>query len=250
MNSIYLYALTSTVLVSLISLIGVLSIPIKKESLKKITSLLVSLSAGALLGESFLHIMPELTDKNGTDPFVWFWLIGGILIFFILEKIILWHHCHAPASHEHVHALGKMNIIGDGLHNFIDGLIISGAFLVNIPLGIATVIAIIAHEIPQELSDFGILIYAGYSRKKALFMNFFSALLSILGALIGLLIGAQANNFAAYILPFAAGGFIYIATADIIPELHKEVNIKNSLKQLMAILLGVGLMLLLKIFAE
>lgn len=250
MASIYLYTLASTVIISLISLIGVLTISINKNLLKKTTLFLVGLSAGALLGESFLHIMPELTRTNEASPFVWLSLIGGIVVFFILEKIILWHHCHAPASHEHAHPIGKMNIIGDGLHNFIDGLIIAGAFLTNIPLGIATVIAIVAHEIPQELSDFGILIFAGYTRKKALFINFFSALLSVLGALIGLAIGAQAESFAIYILPFAAGGFIYIATADIIPELHKEINIQKSIKQLAAILLGIGLMLLLKLIAE
>ena len=211
---------------------------------------LVALAAGTLLGESFLHLIPEAAGKAGADFSVWLWLLGGIIVFFILEKIIFWHHCHNPEAREHIHPVGKMNIIGGGLHNFIDGLIIAGAFLVNIPLGIATTIAVIAHEIPQEISDFCILVYSGYSKSKALLLNFLSAVAAVIGAFAGLLIGAQIENFTAYIIPFAAGGFIYIATADIIPELHKEVEIKKSLKQLLSILLGIGIMWGLKIFFE
>ena len=170
-------------------------------------------------------------------------------MFFILEKIIYWRHCHIATSKEHPHPFGTMNLIGDGLHNFIDGIIIAGSFLLNIQLGIATTIAVIAHEIPQEISDFGILIYAGYSRARALFLNFLSAVVAIVGAIIGLVVGAQVENFSTYIIPFAAGGFIYIATADIIPELHKEIEILKSLKQLISILIGVEVMWLLKIIA-
>lgn len=251
MNIVSLYAILSAIIVSLLSLIGVLSLALNKENLNKITAFLVSVSAGALLGESFLHLMPEAVESS-PDLSVWAWLLGGIIIFFILEKIIHWHHCHNPAKHEHEHTgtLGKMNLIGDGLHNFLDGLIIAGAFLVNIPLGIATTIAVIAHEIPQEISDFGILIYSGVSKAKALLFNFFSGAISIIGAVAGLLAGARTENFASYIIPFAAGGFIYIAAADIIPELHKEVAIKKSLKQLLGILIGIGVMWGLKILFE
>jgi zinc and cadmium transporter len=250
MTNIYLYTILSTVLVSLFSFIGVLTLSLKKEKLEKMLLFLVSLSAGALLGESFLHLMPEAIENNGSDSFIWLWLLAGIIIFFILEKIIFWHHCHNPASHKHNHTLGKMNLMGDALHNLIDGMIIAGAFLVSVPLGIATTIAVIAHEIPQEIGDFGILVYAGYSRGKALLLNFFSSVISVIGAIAGLIIGAQIENFVTYIIPFAAGGFIYIATADIIPELHKETNISKSLKQLLSILIGVGIMWGLKIFFE
>lgn len=250
MSNIYFYTILSTVIISLLSFVGALALSINKEKLKKITVLLVSVSAGALLGESFLHLMPEITKNNGANTFVWLWVLAGIITFFILEKIILWHHCHMPDCEEHKHPLGKMSLFGDGLHNFIDGLIIAGAFLVSVPLGIATSIAIIAHEIPQEISDFGILIYSGYSRAKALLLNFLSATISIIGAIIGLLLGGQMENFITYIIPFTAGSFIYIATADIIPELHKETNIKKSFKQLLSILVGIGLMLGLKIFFE
>ncbi len=250
MNTIYFYTILSTIIVSLVSFIGVLTLALKKERLRQMTVLLVSLSAGTLLGESFLHLLPEMTDGTGADFSSWLWLLGGIIIFFILEKIISWHHCHCSASHKYIHPLGKMNIIGGGLHNFIDGLIIAGAFLTSIPLGIATTVAVIVHEIPQEFSDFGILIYAGYSKAKALLFNFLSALVAIAGAVVGLAINAQIENFAVYIIPLAAGGFIYIAIADIIPELHKETDIKKSIKQLLGILLGIGIMWGLKIFFE
>ena len=250
MNKIYFYTILSTVVVSLFSFIGVLTLAFRKENMRKITMFLVALAAGTLLGESFLHLAPEAVNRSGADSSVWLWLLGGIMIFFVLEKIIFWHHCHSPASHEHIHPLGKMNIIGDGLHNFIDGLIVAGAFLVDIPLGVATTVAVIAHEIPQEISDFGILIYSGCTKTKALLFNFLSAMASILGAAIGLIIGTQIANFTACIIPLAAGGFIYIAAADIIPELHKEVETKKSLKQLLSILLGIGIMWGLKIFFE
>lgn len=251
MNTIYLYTISSAIIISLLSFIGVLTLSFKKENLNKITAFLVSLSAGALLGDAFLHLMPEAVEnQNGTS--IWAWLLFGIIIFFILEKIIHWHHCHNMAEHEceHTRALGKMNLIGDGLHNFLDGIIIAGAFLVNIPLGIATAIAVIAHEVPQEISDFGILLYSGFTKAKALLFNFFSAAIAIIGATVGLLAGAQIENFISFIVPLAAGGFIYIAAADIIPELHKETEIKKSLKQLIGILIGIGIMWGLKIFFE
>ncbi len=251
MRIIYFYAVAGAVAVSLFSLIGIITLALQKEKArKKITLFLVSLSAGTLLGESFIHLMPEAVDKTGADMSVWFWLLGGIMMFFVLEKIIFWHHCHNPESHKHIHPIGKMTIIGDGLHNFIDGLIVAGAFLANIPLGIATVITVIAHEIPQKISDFSILLYAGYSKAKALLFNFISALIAIVGAAAGLAINARIESFSVYILPFAAGGFIYIATADIIPELRKETNFKKSIKQLLNILLGIGVMLSLKIFLK
>ncbi len=245
MLNAYLYAIASTIIVSLVSFIGVLSLPLGEKRLNKIIALLVSISAGALLGDAFFHLMPEAVEKN-SGFFIWLWLVAGIIVFFILEKIVCWRHCHIPTSTDHPHRLGIMNLVGDGLHNFIDGTIIAASFLISIPLGIASAIAVIAHEAPQELSDFGVLIYAGYSKSKALLLNFLSAIIAVFGAIIGLLIGAQMENFITYIIPFAAGGFIYIAAADIIPELHKETEIKKSAKQLAGILIGIAIMIALK----
>lgn len=248
MTIVYLYIILSTVLVSLLSFIGVLTLAIKPEKLKKVTMLLVGLSAGTLLGGSLLHLMPEAIITQGASSSVWLWLLSGIITFFILEKIICWRHCHIPTTDEHPHPLGLMNLIGDGLHNFIDGMIIAGSFLINIPLGITTTIAVIAHEIPQEISDFGVLIHSGYSRKKALLFNFFSAAVSIFGAVLFIFFSTYLENIIIYIIPFAAGGFIYIATADIIPELHKETHPMKSLKQLISILVGIGIMWGLKVW--
>lgn len=246
MASVYLYSLASVAIVSLISLIGIFTASISLEKLKKITIFLVSLSAGTLLGDSFIHLMPEVIEEHGSDMSVWCYLIGGIIVFFILEKIIHWRHCHIPTSNEHKHHLVMMNLVGDGLHNIIDGMLIAGSFLINPQIGITTTIAVVAHEIPQEMGDFGVMIYAGYSRAKALLLNFLIALTSAGGALLTILVSSYIENFSTYIIPFTAGGFIYIATADLIPELNKETKILKSLGQLASILLGIAIMLLIK----
>ena len=246
MPTIYLYTFASVIIISLISFVGVIWLALSLEKLKKITMFLVSLSAGTLLGGSFLHLLPEAIEEYGASNKIWLWLLAGIMAFFVLEKLICWRHCHIPTSENHPHPLGMMNLIGDGLHNFIDGMIIAGSFMVNIQLGIATSIAVIAHEIPQEIGDFGVLIHAGYKRRKALLLNFLIALSAVLGAAVVLLIGSKIDNLTAYIIPFTAGGFIYIATADLIPELKKDARPGKSLLQLISILIGIGIMLALK----
>ena len=249
---IYFYIFGAVIVVSLISFVGVAFLAFSKKKLNKIIMFLVSLSAGTLLGNSFFHLLPEAVheaEAHGENDFnVWIYLIAGIIGFFILEKIIHWRHCHIPTCETHPHHLGKMNLIGDFFHNFFDGIIIAGAFLVGVPLGIATLIAIIAHEVPQEIADFGVLLYAGYSKKRALIFNFISALSAVLGAILAIIIGSEVEHFGEFIIPFTAGGFIYIATADLIPELNKETAWKKSLAQLLAIIAGLALMLLLKIY--
>ena len=246
MFQIYFYTLASVLIVSLLSFVGIFTLAIKLEKIKKLTMLMVSLSAGTLLGGAILHLMPEAIEESGSTPSVWLSFLFGIILFFILEKIICWRHCHVPTSKNHPHPLGIMNLVGDGLHNFIDGMIIAGAFLVDVKLGVATTIAVISHEIPQEIGDFGVLIHAGYSRGRALFLNFLIATTAVIGALVALLIGGQMENFSSYIIPITAGGFIYIATADLIPELKKNTELSKSFGQLAVILIGIGIMLLLK----
>lgn len=247
--SIYLYTIASITVVSFISFAGAFALAIKAKKLEKITMTLVALSAGTLLGDVFFHLLPETIEHNGS-LLVWSWILIGIIVFFILEKLVCWRHCHVPTSENHPHPLGVMNLIGDGMHNFLDGIIIAGSFLVSIPLGIATTLAVVAHEIPQEISDFGVLIHAGYSKSRALFLNFFSAMAAMVGAILTLIIGTQIDGFMYYIIPFTAGGFIYIATADLIPELHKETKASKSIKQLITIVIGIAIMLLLKLIAE
>jgi len=246
MNIAIIYSIVSVLIVSLISFIGVFFLAMKPARLKNITMILVSFSAGTMLGGAFLHLLPEAVEANGSSMTIWASLLAGIIVFFILEKIIYWRHCHIPTSDSHPHPFGKMNLIGDGLHNFIDGVIIASAFLIDIKLGAATSLAVIAHEIPQEIGDFGVLLHAGYRRGRALFLNFITALMAVLGAILALAIGVKIENFSSYIIPFTAGGFLYIATADLIPELKKDVRARDSLKQLAGIVIGILLMLLLK----
>jgi len=248
--SLYFYIFGSVLLVSALSLVGVFFLSLSTTFLKKIIFFLVSISTGALLGDSFLHLIPEAVAKNPGQLNIWLWLLAGIIIFFVLEKIIHWRHCHVPTGPDHPHPLGMMNLVGDALHNFFDGLIIAGSFLINPTLGVATLIAVIAHEIPHEIGNFGVLVYAGYSRARALLLNFLSALTALLGALLATVVGPKIENFSDFIIPFTAGGFIYIATADLIPEMKKETLAFRSFLQLICILGGVGLMLILKLISE
>lgn len=232
-------------IVSLISLIGVLTFSLNKKKLKKIILFLVSFSAGALFGNAFIHLLPEAVTEYGFNLSISIYLILGILIFFMLEKFIHWRHCHIPTSKKHTHPVAFMNLIGDGVHNFVDGIVIAGSYLVNIQIGIATTIAVLLHEIPQEISDFGVLLYGGFSRAKALFFNFLSALTAFLGAILAIVIGSRIENFSIFLLPFAAGGFIYVAGSDLIPEMHKENVLSKSFVQFFSLLLGITVMLLL-----
>lgn len=242
MFDIWFYSLISVIIVSMISLIGLFSIPIQTEKLKKLIIYFISFSAGALFGDAFIHMLPEVVARFGFRIEISFYLIFGILISFILEKFIHWRHCHMPITKTHIHRFAYMNLFGDSVHNFIDGLTIGASYLVNIHVGIATTIAVVLHEIPQEIGDFGVLIHGGFSKKKALLYNFLTALTSILGAVIVLLIGSYINNINMFLIPFAAGGFIYIAGSDLIPELHKEAKIKESILQTLTFILGVGVM--------
>jgi zinc and cadmium transporter len=166
----------------------------------------------------------------------------GIAVFFILEKFVHWRHCHVPTSVDHPHPFAYMNLVGDSLHNFIDGLVIGVTYLVSIPLGIATTVVILLHEIPQELGDFGVLIHGGFKKKKALMLNFMTALTAVLVTVVGLVLGSSAEGLSLLVLPFTAGGFVYIASSDLIPELHKECKASRSLLQLIGIIAGILVM--------
>jgi zinc and cadmium transporter len=193
------------------------------------------------LGGAFINLLPESIESGiAIVPLA---AVFGILAFFILEKIVHWRHCHQPTCKEHPHPLATMNLVGDAFHNFLDGIIIATSYIVSIPLGIATTIAVLLHEIPQEVGDFGVLIYAGYSKGKALFMNFLISLTAILGGIIGLILSKNIESFASVMIAFTAGGFIYIATADLIPEMKKDIGIKKTTIQLIGLILGVGIML-------
>lgn len=235
----------STFLVSLISLVGVLTLAVKDRLLNRVLFCLIGFSAGALLASAFLHILPEALLKAKSEV-VFSFLMLGIISFFLMEKYFYWRHCHAGVCD--VHAFTYLNLIGDGVHNFIDGMIIAVSFLASVKLGLVTTLAIIFHEIPQELSDFGVLVYGGFSKKKALFFNFICALMAIIGAILGYYIDVLARDFSVFLLSFTSGGFIYIAASDLIPEIHKVEGFKRSVSAFLAFLSGIGFMVLAKMF--
>lgn len=239
----WVYALLSVVLVSLMSLVGVLTLLLGKSLVRKILFVLVSFAVGGLFGGAFFHLIPESVEHAGIH-LASFYIIIGIVMFFVLEKFIHWRHCHVEVD-ERLHPVVAMNLIGDTVHNFIDGLLIGASYLVDIHLGIATTIAIILHEIPQELGDFGVFIHGGCTPRRALAYNFLSALSAVLGTVIALMIGASAHGFSKVLVPIAAGGFIYIAGSDLIPELKHNVRLRDSVLQLLAIVAGLAIMLLL-----
>lgn len=245
MITTYIYTFVSVTIVSLVSLIGVFSLSLKEEIIKKYISLFISLAVGALLGDAFIHLIPEAFENSSNSTIISLLIIGGILLFFIIEKFIHWHHHGEDKEEEYIHPVGKLVLFTDGFHNFIDGIIIGVSFLVSIPLGIATTLAVILHEIPQEIGDFAVLIHSGYNKKKALFLNFISALTAVFGVIVALIFGNIAETFTTWVLPIAAGGFIYIAVADLIPELHKTKDLKYSISQILTVLFGVFLMILL-----
>jgi zinc and cadmium transporter len=239
------YTFASVIVVSLLSLVGIFFLSFKEERLQKMLLYMVSLAVGALFGDAIIHLIPEafenLTGKL-TAPLM---LLTGIMLFFVLEKVIRWRHSHKPASQQHLRPVVFLSLIGDGVHNLIDGMIIGASYMVSLPIGIATTIAVVMHEIPQEIGDFAVLVNGGLSVKKALLLNFASALTAVLGGLIILIVGPHVNNISLYLLPVTAGGFIYIAAADLIPELHVETGISISIRQIAFIALGFGLMALL-----
>jgi len=233
---------------------------------------LVSFATGALLGAAFLGLLPHALQMAGNDNFhnLGLSIIIGIFTFFILEKTVLWRHCHndhceAHAighthshshddhgdfhQHDHNHfepsdeqrqaASGSLILIGDGVHNFLDGILIAAAFLTDFHLGVVTAMAVIAHEIPQEVGDVAILLNSGMSRKKAFYTNLLASLTSVIGGLLGYFALQNFEPFLPYVLGFAASSFIYIAVADLIPGLHRKVDASNSVKQILLIALGI-----------
>lgn len=246
MTTIYVYALASVFIVSLVSLVGIFTLSLRRELLHRTVLILVSLAAGALLGDAFIHLIPGAFAENNVTIKALF-IIGGILFFFLIEKFLHWHHYHGEEEEEKrvtkkfrtIHPMGYMIIVSDGFHNLLDGIIIGVSYLVSIEVGIATTIAVVLHEIPQEIGDFGVLIHSGFTKARALLINFLTALLAIFGAVIALVFGTIAEEFIVWIIPIAAGGFIYIAAVDLIPELHKTKTIRASSLQFIALLVGI-----------
>jgi len=240
MLEVWIYTIVSVLIVSFISLVGIITLSINSNKLKKILIYLISFSAGALFGDAFLHLLPEIVEASGEFTLqISLLTLTGIAIFFIVEKVIHWQHCHSPITDDHVHPFAIMNLVGDSVHNFIDGIIIGVSYLISIPAGIATTVAVALHEIPQEIGDFGVLLHGGFSKGKAILVNFITALGALLGAIVALIASKYVPSLELYLIPIAVGGFIYIAGSDLIPELHKEPDFKKSMTSFLFVLLMV-----------
>jgi zinc and cadmium transporter len=236
--------LAATLLVSIISLVGILTLTLKEKILKDLIFCFVGFAAGALLAGAFLHLIPQALKRVSQSETVFLYLILGFILFFLLEKYLYWRHCHNGICK--LHTFTYLNLFGDGLHNFIDGVVIAVAFNSSVKLGFATTMAVILHEIPQELSDFGVLVYGGFTKGRALFYNFLFGLTAVAGGLAGYFLTLQAINLVPVLLALTAGGFIYIASSDLIPELHRHPDTRHSLSAFISFLSGLGFMFLIK----
>ncbi len=236
------YALISVGIVSLLSLFGAFFIIFQRKFLESITTYLLAFSSGILLGTTFYDLIPE--GYEGLQGNVYTWVIVGLVAFFILEKFIHWHEHVEEAgaqSHSKKH-IAYLDLIGDGIHNFLDGAIIGVTFLTSVPLGMVTTLAVIAHEIPHELGDFFLLIYSGFTNRKAIWYNFLSGLTAILGTVVVFIFSKNILVVSPYLVGFAAGNFLYIAASDLIPELHQKHNIKISIIQTVCLIAGIAVM--------
>ncbi len=243
------YAIISGAIISLVSFSGLILLFLKKGLQQKLLLSLVGLSAGVLTGAAFFHILPEVIGKlDAIRLFVYVSL--GIITFFVLERFLFWHHCHNEHGDCEVHSFTYMSLVGGSFHVLIDGIVIGTAFSVNVKLGFVTLFVIISHQFPQELGDFATLVHGGFSRGKAFFYNFLSSLTGIIGTVMGVLFAARMDSFTNVLLPFAAGGFLYIAMSDLIPQLHNEREISKSLFNVSLFVLGLVFMLLIKIYFE
>lgn len=259
--NVWFSAILATLIVSAISFLGALTLVLRKDLLNKSLFFLVSLAVGALLGDAFLHNIPEAVEifEDSLSPYLL--VLVGFIIFFILEKVVHFHHLHVHEEEVRYRPFIYTNLIGDGIHNFIDSLLIASAFSASFELGVAASIAVVLHEIPQEFGDFAVLIHGGMSHKRALLWNFLSAVTAVIGAIVGLLIFSAQEALLPLIIPITAGGFIYIAAADLVPELHSQEGVTDekvktkgvhmhtyrSVMQILAILLGIFAMYGLKL---
>jgi len=244
-----LFSLASVVLVSLISLIGLFTISMDEGRLRRLATSSISFAVGALLGDAFIHLIPEVfagASVPATSLRQSLLVLAGMMSFFVVEKLL--RHSHG-VLHAHHHGgqahpeLTTINVIGDAIHNYIDGLLIGGSYLVSPEVGLSTTLAVLLHELPQELGDFGILIHGGLSARTATLVNLASASVAIAGTLTALLVGSIAReSFTAILLPMTAGGFVYLATADLIPELQHDRSLQALAVQSLLIVAGIGVM--------
>ncbi len=235
--SILVYILFFSFIGSIVSLIGGVLLLYKESFAKKISHFLSAFAGGALLGTAFFDLLPEAQETGGEKVNIFLWTLGGILVFFILERFI--HHHSQSHNPQEKKTVVPLIIIGDTVHNFIDGVAMASTFLISIPLGIVTSLAVAAHEIPQEIGDFGLMLHKGVSRKKVLLINFYSSIAAMVGAILTYLAKDSLAGLLPAVLGLTAGFFIYIATSTLIPEIHNRENQKIAFWETICLLLGV-----------
>lgn len=251
----FVAAILAGLAISFIAFLGFWTLSVEQKRLAKWLGVIVAFSSGALLGGAFFHLLPESAEEGGPTFLV---ALIGIILFFLLDSFIWLYHCHGGhVLHEHGHdhqcpvkPVGVLNLVGDAIHNITDGVIVASAFLVSIPLGVATAVAVALHEVPQEVSDFGILLHSGYSQKKALRLNFLVALTILVGIIATFIAVDFVEALTAYTVPFAAGGFIYIACANLLPEIKEEGSFKKRILQVAFLLFGILLLYFMKLWLE
>ncbi|MCH7604723.1 ZIP family metal transporter [Patescibacteria group bacterium] len=244
MNGLFAIIL-ATSSISFLSLSGVMLLFLREDLFRRLSIFLVAFAAGTLMGVAFLDLLPEavgMLDELG-NSFVF--ILIGFLTFFLIEKTLHWHHTHR-ADPKHA-PLGMLSLVGDAFHNFIDGIILAAIFLVDVRLGMAATVAVALHEIPQEISEFGVLVYSGFSRQRALFLNFISATTVIVGGVVGFfLVGAMIQWLPLFLL-FAVGTFLYLAASDFVPEIRKEEGVARSIQIFLIFVAGLLFMWLLSL---
>ncbi len=232
------YILASTIIVSLLSLIGIFTIGMSETTFRKAIFFMVSFATGVLIGASFFHMLPESLGNANVREVMTFFVLG-FSSFFLLERVLRWRHCHEDECE--VHPVTYLALIGDSIHNFIDGVVIAVSYMIDVKLGVLTTFAVISHELPQELGDFAVLVYGGFSKKDALLFNFLTALTAVAGAILGYT-QLKSDASLSYLLSFAAGNFTYVASSDLIPELHKVVELKRSILSFSFFVVGLVVM--------
>lgn len=240
-----LYVAASLLVVSAIPLVVVAFLPRDQRRVRTAVSYLVSFAIGALLGSAFLHLIPESYEQSGNRYVTALAVLGGFLGFFVLERF-LWHHGHAAPqrSRAPLPPLAALNLLGDAVHNLMDGMAIAASYMADPAVGLTTTIAVVLHEVPQELGDYGVLLFSGLSVRRAVLYNLGTAAVAFLGAAVVLGAGEHLGDAASFLLPVTAGSFLYIAASDLLPELQRGRSPAVTLQQLATILLGIGVMLL------
>lgn len=241
-SSVWTQTIVSVVIVSAVAFVGIVLLVLREQVLRRVVPVLVSFAVGALLGDALFHILPELASTGGITVGISWIMAAGIVGFFVLEKFIHMHHRLEAPAHGHIHPVALTNLLGDGLHNFVDGAIIAGSYLASAPLGIATTAAVVLHEIPQEMGDLGVLVHAGLTPRRALVFNVATAVSAIAGAVLTLVLEGAIGGVTRPMLALSAGAFIYIAGADLIPELHRATDLRVSILQFVSVAAGFGVM--------